>query len=233
MDEQAVERGLRESERALEGDGRPDLTRLGFWRAVAAVKRDRALVDRYAARIARIDQAAFERSVPIRLPLAVGLAADVVGALVGVALVALTLSTSTGPLASSPWRELVFLAALGVLLVAPHTLAHWIVGTLVGIRFTYWFSAPPRRPQPGFKMDYASYLRTPARARAWMHASGAIVTKVVPFVLLPLALRGGLAAWAIWVIAAIGVLQIVTDAIWSVRGSDWKKFRRELRAARG
>jgi len=233
MDEQAVERGLSESERALEGDGRPDLTRLGFWQAVAAVKRDRALIDRYADRIARIDRAAFERSVPIRFPLTVGLAADGVGVLVGVTLVALTLSTSAVPWANSPWRELVFLAALGVLLVTTHTLAHWIVGTLVGIRFTHAFTVPPKQPQPGFKLDYASYLRTPARARAWMHASGAIVTKLVPFVLLPFALRGGLAAWAIWAMLAFGVLQIVTDALWSVRGSDWKKFRREMRAARG
>lgn len=204
----------------------PDLARLGFWRAVAAVKRDLALVERYAERIARIDRAAFERSVPIRFPIAVGILVDLVGAAIAVALLV------AAPSLGSPWRELVFLAGFGGLLVVSHTLGHWVVGTLVGIRFTHAFIVPPKRPQPGFKIDYASYLRTPARARAWMHASGAIVTKLLPFVLIPFALRAGLEMWAVVLLVVIGVLQIVTDVVWSVRASDWKKFRREMRAAR-
>jgi len=39
MDAQEIERTLTEAERSLEGGGKPDLTRLGFWRAVGAVKR--------------------------------------------------------------------------------------------------------------------------------------------------------------------------------------------------
>jgi len=222
MDAASIERVLGECER----DTRPDLARLGFWRAVAAVKLDRALVDRYADRIGRIDRAAFERNVPLRFPLAVGLAVDLIG--IGIAVALLVLSAAL----TSRSRDLVFLVAFGGLLVAIHTLAHWIVGSLVGIRFTHWFSAARKRPQPGFKIDYATYLRAPARARAWMHASGAIVTKILPFALVPLAVAVGLDALAIWALVVIGVLQIVTDALWSVRASDWKKFRREMRAAR-
>lgn len=223
MDAASIERVLS----ACEREPAPDLVQLGFWKAVASVKRDRALVDRYADRIGRIDRAAFERSVPIRFPLIVGLLVDIVGGAIGIAL--LIASTSLG----SPWREVVFLAGFGGLLVVTHTLAHWIVGTLVGIRFTHAFTAPPKRPQPGVKIDYASYLRTPARARAWMHASGAIVTKLLPFALVPFAVRAGLDAWAVAVLIVIGALQILTDLLWSVRASDWKKFRREMRAARG
>ena len=131
-----------------------------------------------------------------------------------------------------PWRELVFLAGMGAILVASHTLTHWVFGTLSGIRFTHWFAVPPLKPQPGFKTDYATYLRTRPVSRAWMHASGAIVTKLVPFAAYPFALQAGLEPWAIWLILAIGVIQIVTDVVWSVRASDWKKFRREMRAAR-
>ena len=197
----------------------------GFWTAVRAVKRDPALIERYADRIGRIDRAAFEHSVRLRVPIGVGVAVDVIGVLVGIALMAV-------PVTGSPWREIVFLAGVGAIVAFSHTLAHWLVGTLVGIRFTHAFTVPPTRPQPGFKIDYASYLRAPARARAWMHASGAIVTKLVPFAALPFAVRAGLASWAIGGLLAVGVLQIVTDVIWSVRASDWKKFRREMRLAR-
>lgn len=219
MDAQDVERILTESERAA-----PALA-TGFWTAVAAVKRRPALVERYADRIGRIDRASFERRVALRVPVAVGVVVDLVGLAVGAGLMAVA------PVVSSPWRELLFLGGVAGILVVTHTLAHWIVGMLVGIRFTHAFAVPPKRPQPGFKIDYASYLRTPALARAWMHAAGAVATKLVPFVALPFALGEGLAPWAIWLLAAIGVAQIVTDAVWSVRASDWKKFRRERRFA--
>jgi hypothetical protein len=226
---------LSEAERALEGSGKPDLKRIGFWRAVGAVKRDRTLVDRYADRIGTIDREAFERSVRLRFPAALGVVFDVVGTVVGVGLIGLTV-VPPPPGAPppfwvfSPWHELVFLAGMGAILVASHTLTHWIFGTLAGIRFTHWF-APAALKAPGFKTDYASYLRTRAVARAWMHASGAIVTKLVPFAAYPFALQAGLEPWAIWLILAIGVIQVVTDALWSVRASDWKKFKREMRAA--
>lgn len=225
MDPGEIDRVLTDCERA------PMLARAGFWDAVAAVKRSPKLVERYADRIGRIDRVAFERRVRLRVPVAAGLTAMLSGAAAGVALVTLALVPSAGPSpwAASPWREPLFLAGVGLLLGTTHTLAHWIVGRLVGIRFTHAFAVLPKRPQPGFKIDYASYLRTPARARAWMHAAGAIVTKLVPFVALPFALPAGLAPWAIWLLVTLGVTQIATDALWSVHGSDWKKFRREMR----
>lgn len=234
MDTQDIDRTLSAAERELEGRGKPDLKRLGFWKAVGAVKRDRELVDRYAERIAAIDRRSFERRVPIRFPAALGVVADILGLALGIGLIALVVAPLTGPSpwATSPWRELVFLAGMGAILVASHTLTHWIFGTLSGIRFTHWFAVPPLKPQPGFKIDYASYLRTRAVSRAWMHASGAIVTKLVPFATYPFALQAGLDPWAIWLILGIGVIQIATDAFWSVKASDWKKVRREMRAAR-
>src|SRR5205085_11123101 len=116
MDAASIERVLGECER----DARPDLSRLGFWKAIAAVKRDRALVDRYADRIGRIDRAAFERSVPLHFPLAVGVGVDLAG--IGIASGLFVLSTEL----TSRGRDLVFLMAFGALLVATHTLAHWI-----------------------------------------------------------------------------------------------------------
>jgi hypothetical protein len=236
MDATDIERTLTACEAALARPGKVDLGALGFWKAVSAAKRDPTLAAQYARRIAGIDRGSFERQVRLRFPAALGVIVDVAGTAVGIGLIALTLVPSvpgSAPVwAYSPWRELVFLAGMGAIIGTSHTLAHWLVGALIGIRFTHWFSVPPLRPQPGFKTDYASYLRAPAAARAWMHASGAIVTKVVPFAVYPFALSAGLEPWAIWLILAVGVIQLITDVTLSTRASDWKRFRREMRFAR-
>jgi hypothetical protein len=115
-----------------------------------------------------------------------------------------------------------------VLLASTHGLGHLVVGRIVGSRFTVWF-AGYRRPQPGVKTDDATYLRTPARSRARMHESGAIVTKVVPFLLLLAAIWFGIPAWAVIVLAIVAVGQVIADVAWSTRPSDWAKYKREMR----
>ena len=226
VDEREIAGILDRCEGELARPGRPDLRACGFWRAVAAVKRRPELIERYAEPIARIDRDAFLRATPIVLPAPVGLVLLGGGTLVGIVLVA------AGAALASPLRDLAVLAGAGALIGATHGLAHYVVGSLAGMRFRHWFSVPPLRPQPGFKVDYATYLRAPATARAWMHASGAIVSKVVPFAVLAAALAIGVEAWTAWALLAIGLFQLVTDALLSVRGSDWKKFRREMRVAR-
>ena len=52
------------------------------------------------------------------------------------------------------------------------------------MRFTDYFMGGPPPPRPGLKMDLGTYLRADPRARAWMHASGAIATKIAPFAVL-------------------------------------------------
>lgn len=226
MEPSEIERILGQAEGALAAAGRVDLRQTGFWRAVAAVKREPALVDRYAWRTGQIDRAAFERSVRLRLPVWLGVLLDLAGVVVGAGLMLIAAGLA------APWREIAFLIGVAAILGASHTLAHWIVGRAVGIRFCYWFSKPPLTPQPGFKTDYATYLRTPARRRAWMHASGAVVTKVIPFAALPLAVAAGLDAWAVWLLLIVGIGQLFTDALLSTRLSDWKRFRREMRFAK-
>jgi len=87
------------------------------------------------------------------------------------------------------------------------------------------------RPQPGVKTDYASYLAASPKQRAWMHASGAIVSKIIPFALIPAALIAGVPRWSIVLLIVVGAVSIITDAIWSTHFSDWKKFRREMALA--
>ena len=226
MDDAAVERTLAACEQALTGSGAPDLRALGFWRAVAAVKRRPELVDRYASRIAAIDRQTFRRRVRLVFPVTLGVIALDIGLFGGLLLLALA------TLADHPWRELLVLTAMGAVDVATHGLAHLAVGTFVGIGFTDWFTDIARNPGPGFKVDYASYLRATPRQRAWMHASGAIVTKLVPFLVAIYAFAIDAELWAIVLILAFALFQIAFDVLFSVRISDWKKFRREMRLAR-
>jgi hypothetical protein len=162
---------------------------------------------------------------PLVFPAPLGVALETVGTLVGIGIVV------AAPSLPVPWREIAYIVGAGALIGATHGLAHWVVGSAVGIRFTHWYSRPPKSPQPGFKTDYASYLRAPARSRAWMHASGAIVSKVIPFVVAAVAAGGGAQSWAVAVLLALGIVQLGTDALLSTRASDWKKFRREMRFA--
>lgn len=219
-----IERTLRACEDTLAQGGKVDLGGLGFWKVVSAAKRDLRLVERYGERIAAIDRAAFLRRA-IALPAWVGVVLQALGTAVGAAIIAVA------PALPSVWREMAFLVGAGALIGMTHALAHYVVGGLMGIRFTHFYSLPPLMPQPGFKTDYATYLRTPARSRAWMHASGAIVSKAIPFAVAALAAGGGAATWAVGALLGLGVLQLVTDATLSTRASDWKKFRREMRFA--
>ena len=197
----------------------------GYWAAVTAVKRDPALVERYAERIGRIDQRWFRSQAGIVVPLWPGTVLAVVGVIAGLVLIGIAYGVD------APWNGIWFLVGTGAVLVPTHSLGHLAVGWALGIRFTVWF-AFFRRPQPGVKTDYASYLRTPARHRAWMHASGAIVTKVIPFLLLPSALIAGIPWWAVAALLVLGVGSIITDVVWSTRTSDWAKYRREMAIAR-
>ena len=65
-----------------------------------------------------------------------------------------------------------------------------------------------------------------------MHALGALARKVAPFVVLAFWWAADAPSWAAWAVAALGMLQIATDVVFSTRSSDWKKVARERRVAR-
>lgn len=212
-----IDNALDEAELALAA-GR-GLRGTGFWKAVAAAKRDPASAD--LDRIASIDRSAFEQWALLTVPIRVGTTLAVLATALGLFLIGLAYGTVPG-------RDWLFLVGALVVWVTTHGLGHLMVGKAVGMRFTYWFIGTITLPQPGVKVDYATYLRTPPRQRAWMHASGAIVSKVVPFLLLPSAVVSDVAGWVPVVLAGFGVLGVITDIVWSTKVSDWKKFRREM-----
>jgi hypothetical protein len=223
MDESRIESILDAAEQAVAAAAPIGPT--GFWKAVDTVKRDPDLVEAHAGRIARIDRAALKAWALVTVPLWLGNVVMVGGTLIGLAVIAWAYAldgTAAG---------VAFLIGFGIVLVTTHGLTHLLVGTLMGMRFTHWFMGSIRAPTPGVKVDYGSYLRVPAASRAWMHASGAIVTKLVPFALLGAALAAGVPTWTVVVLVVVGVVQVLTDVLWSTKASDWKKYRREMRIA--
>ncbi|HLB40098.1 MAG TPA: hypothetical protein VJM84_06555 [Actinomycetota bacterium] len=215
-----VGRELERIEAAVDG-GDTDLRGLGFWRAVAVIKRDRVAIGRYADQAGRIDTEAFRARVRTRVRPWVGVLAMLLLSVVGVVGVVLA-GTWSGA-----WAGLALLGAGAAWSVGWHLPAHAFVGWLAGIRYTDAFLGGPPPPRPGIKTDYATYLRAEPSMRAWFHASGAIATKLAPFVGLALWPATNAPAWAAWTLLALGVFQIVTDITLSTKSSDWKKFRRE------
>jgi hypothetical protein len=206
--------------------GDRDLRALGFWRVVGAIKRDRAAIVRHADQAGRIDTAAFRAGVRTRVRPWVGVILMLLLSAVGILGVVLA-ATWTGT-----WAGLALLGAGAAWSVGWHLPAHAFVGWLAGIRYTDAFLGGPPPPRPGIKTDYASYLKAEPSMRAWFHASGAIATKLAPFIALALWPVTNAPAWCAWALLALGVLQIVTDITLSTKSSDWKKFRRERGVAR-
>ena len=207
--------------------GQADLRALGFWRLLARVKADQVLAHHWAEQAGRIDRKAFEALTSVRLPVWFGNAVLVVGTLVGAGVVAFALTTESEELAG---LALIFAALLWS--ATFHVPAHWLVGRAMGIRFLAYYVRDLIPPVPGLKIDYATYLRVEPEARAWMHASGAIASKIGPFLALAFWPASGAPGWAAWTILGYGLLIIGTDVVVSTRKSDWKRFRREMRIAR-
>lgn len=207
--------------------GRTDLSGLGFWRLLRRVKVEPMLAQHWADQVGRIDRRAFETRFRFRFPVWFGNLVLMIGVLFGAAAVVYGMRSDNPTVAGSS-----FVVAGGAWSVCVHDLAHWAVGRLAGISFLAYYIGASFPPRPGLKIDYASYLRTPPGARAWMHASGALATKIAPFVALGFCLAAGGPAWAAWVLAGIGAFQIATDILFSRTRSDWKRVARERALAR-
>ncbi len=230
--------GISQELERIEGEvakGNYNLRELGFWRVVFQIKKDRALIDRFADRIGAIDAKAF-RARRIKVGLWTGHLLELAITLAGLYLL------SVGLYHQDPsTRGWALLLAAFVLSASLHPFAHYLVGRAVGMRFLGYY---PRglyiffrkgeggiHVEPVIKMDYATYLRASPLARAAMHASGAVVTKIIPLALTVLALKTGAAVIPTIAIATMAILYILTDIFYSTRLGDWGYALRELRSA--
>lgn len=224
MDREAIELRLDAAQQSVAA-GR-GLSGTGFWKAVGQLRKNGALAQEFSEQVADIDRRAFEAGVKLRVPAGVGTAVLACGTAAGIGALAAA-SASDDRL----MRTALFLGGFAVLEVSTHSLAHWAVGRMMGMRFTHYFIGGPPPPRPGAKLDYSTYLSVPPKQRAAMHASGAVVTKIVPFALIPVARSLDLYWWVTAALLVVGFGQIATDVLLSTNTSDWKKVRRELRAA--
>jgi hypothetical protein len=53
----------------------------------------------------------------------------------------------------------------------------------------------------------------------------------MPFAFIGAAIAAGVPTWVPWALLVIGVVEIVTDIVWSTKASDWKKYKREMALA--
>ncbi len=207
--------------------GQTDLSGLGFWQLLRRLKVEPMLAEHWADQAGRIDRKAFEARVRFRFPVWFGNLVLLIGVLFGAAAIVYGMRCDNPTVAG-----LSFVVAGGAWSVCVHDLAHWAVGRLAGISFLAYYIGGSFPPWPGLKIDYASYLRTSPGPRAWMHASGALATKIAPFVALGFCLAADGPTWAGWVLAGIGAFQIATDFLFSRKSSDWKRVARERALAR-
>jgi hypothetical protein len=212
--------------------GDSDLAGLGFWRIVGLIKRDDELIARHAEQVGRIDAKGFRARFPLHLPMWVGVSLMLIAVVAGIVAVSVAVRAGSGSDPDPLVAGIGLLVAAGAWAAGLHSLAHFVVGRVVGIRFTDFYAAFPPPPLPGLKTDYGSYLRTSPTARAWMHASGAIATKLAPFLALAFAPAANAPGWAVAILLGFGLFQIATDLVFSTKASDWKKVRRELAVAR-
>ena len=192
------------------------------------VKLDRALVDEHADQIGRIDTAAFRAGVRLRVPVWLGNALLVVGTVVGALAVGAAFVWQT-----PVWKGLALVAAGAIWSVSLHSPTHWLVGYMVGIRWTDYFLGGPPPPRPGLEVRLrhlpASRPRLPgvdACLGRTRHEARAVPRPRV--LAAPPALRGG--RRPPWPRSAC--CRSSTDIALSTKSSDWKKFRREKAIAR-
>jgi hypothetical protein len=220
--------------------GNTDLTGLGFWALLRKVKQEPRLAGHWADVVGRIDRKAFEARVRPTFPVWFGNGLLLVGTVVLSGAVVVAIRLAEGPSeAGDTWAGILAVVAAGGLSVTLHCPAHWVVGRLVGIRFSRYFIGGPLKLTPGIKADYATYLRASPGERVTMHAAGAVASKIAPFAVfaamyLPHAARNFelFPEWSLWTVLGVGVAQILTDVLWSTRRSDWRKVKRERGVAR-
>lgn len=185
-----------------------------FWRIINQVKRDKINDDELLGLIADISQKRFGEKVSFTLSVPLG---NLLELAVTIAAVILAFQIN------SDW--MLYISAL-VLMTTLHPLSHYLIGTLLGIRFTHYYLDGPARFEPTLKIDYFSYLKASARARALMHASGVVGTVAAPLIAAGIALDKGASTAATYLFILFLAL-IIFELLTSTKIGDLMRAKRE------
>jgi hypothetical protein len=227
---------LRQLERSYNGKA--------FWGVINRVKRDRIKDDELLGLIASISQKRFREKVSFTLSVPLGNLLEIILTVAAIVLTfqensnwmqsidfgfSISVGSPTAPVTlflvkvNSDWMP--YISAL-VLLTTLHPLSHYLTGTLLGIRFTHYYLDGPARFEPTLKIDYFSYLKVSAKARALMHASGVIGTVIAPLIVAFIALSTGASAAASYLFILFLAL-IVFELLTSTKIGDLMRAKRE------
>jgi hypothetical protein len=185
-----------------------------FWGIIDQVKRDRIKDDEVLGLIAGISQKRFREKVSFTLSVPVGNLLELALTIAAIVLAFLV---------NSDW--MLYISAL-VLLTTLHPLSHYLTGTLLGIKFVRYYLNGPAKFEPTLKIDYFSYLKASAKARALMHASGVIGTLIGPLVAAAIALSKGASVAASYLFLLFLAL-IVFELLTSTKTGDLMRAKRE------
>jgi len=176
-----------------------------FWAIVRKVKQDSALTDDLANLVGEVDAELFKRASFFQVPLLVGNLLEVLGLVLGLALVYAGLNPGLVPVTASTGVKTGALLVLGQLTLATvvHPLSHQAVGRLNGIQFSFYFLNGPAKIEPTIKTDYSTYIRAPARGRARMHIAGAVATNLASLLVLVFGYTAGAPVWSLVVMALV------------------------------
>lgn len=150
-----------------------------FLAIVNQVKKDRINDDELFVQIENISRKRFRERVAFTASVPLG---NMLESVITIAALFLAFQISSG------W--MLYAAAL-ILMTTLHPLAHYVTGSIFGIRFTHYYLNGPARIEPTLRIDYSSYLKSSGRKRALMHVSGVIGTVVAPLVAAAIALDRG------------------------------------------
>lgn len=200
-----------------------ELRGLGFWDAVAEVKRNPALAERYGDRIGELDRRAFDG--PVTMPITFGHLVTLT--LIGVAIL-LTWRGITNP---DLLGGLALFVAGSLLATAPHPLTHYAAGRLVGIDFLFYFLNGAIDVEPSIKTDYATYVRASPRERAFMHLAAPVVSVLLTLGIFGIALAAGVSTLPMLLVTGLAgfVLLIESLPFLGVATGDWTWFGMDVR----
>ncbi len=175
-----------------------------LWKIVKEIKSSKELTEEFADLVGEIDQKAFLARVRLRISANIGIAILIMWA---------ALSVIPLLLPASPAIRGMRLVFAGIFLMTLlHGPTHFVVGRLLGIRFTYFFLNGPVKVEPTLKTEYATYLRVSPRQRVLFHLCAPVMTSyVIPAIMLLLGFYLGVPRLARYILLGILLMSMASE----------------------